>query len=153
MFKLSLSLITIGLCLINIPMIKSTIKFDPIGVDTVHPIESGCLPSDDFTKDINDETKFYRCADGVQNSMHCAPGTVFDGLTTLEQMDVVRRECGFKKVETTRPMETTRPIETTRPMETTRPIETTRPMETTRLIETTRPMVTEPYVKKYVYKS
>ena len=97
MFKLSC--LTIALCcLINISMIKSAIIFDPIGVDIVHPVVSGCLPSDDFTKDINDETKFYRCADGVQNSMHCAPGTVFDGLEQQEQMNIMQKKCGYKPV-------------------------------------------------------
>jgi hypothetical protein len=78
------------------PAPKSSIIFDPKGLDVVQPVVSGCLNSDDFTKDPNDDTKFYRCADGVQNSMHCAPGTVFEGLLYQDQLVVMEKQCGYK---------------------------------------------------------
>ena len=81
---------------ISIAIAQSAIIFDPKGVDIVHPVVSGCLPSDDFTKDINVATKFYRCANGVQNSMHCAPGTVFDGLSKHESKIVMAKQCVSK---------------------------------------------------------
>ena len=74
---------------------QTSIIFDPVGVDIHHPVVSGCLNKDDFTQDPTDPTKFYRCVDGVQNSMHCAPGTVFEGLLFEDQLVVVKNQCGY----------------------------------------------------------
>ena len=77
---------------------KSGIVFDPVGEDSVHPIISGCMPIDDFTQDIHDPSKFYRCADGVQNMIKCAPGTVFEGLLYKDKLIVVKHQCGWNKL-------------------------------------------------------
>lgn len=91
------SLCFLFVCLFSIS--NSNIIFDPIGKDINHPVKSDCLPSDDFTKDPNDDTKFYRCTDGVQNSMHCAPGTIFEGMLYEDKLIIVKNQCGYRSGE------------------------------------------------------
>ena len=97
MFK---SLCFVFICLFSITSSNfihvSNIILDPVGQDVNHPVLSNCLPSDDFSRDPNDDTKFYRCADGVQNSMHCAPGTIFEGMLYEDKLIIMKNQCGFK---------------------------------------------------------
>jgi hypothetical protein len=86
-------------CLFSISHANSRIIFDPIGVDINHPVYSNCGLRDDFTRDPNDDTKFYRCADGWQNSMHCAPGTIFEGMSRQDQLIIWKNRCGYKSGE------------------------------------------------------
>ena len=98
------------------------------------------MPSDDFTSDIFDASKFYRCDNGYQSSFICALGTTFDAVSKICNYEI---ETATEISSSTSGVATTGPLTTSTKL-TSQMNKSTLPVTTT--VTTTIPNVTRPTV-------